>query len=34
MYSLGPGLALLVAVLAFNLVGDGFRDVLDPKSRA
>ena len=34
MYSLGPGLALLVTVLAFNLVGDGFRDVLDPKSRA
>jgi peptide/nickel transport system permease protein len=33
LYSLGPGLALLVTVLAFNLVGDGFRDVLDPKSR-
>jgi peptide/nickel transport system permease protein len=32
-YSLGPGLALLVTVLAFNLVGDGLRDVLDPKSR-
>jgi peptide/nickel transport system permease protein len=32
-YSLGPGLALLLAVLAFNLVGDGFRDALDPKSR-
>jgi peptide/nickel transport system permease protein len=32
-YSLGPGLALLVAVLAFNLVGDGFRDALDPKAR-
>ena len=34
LYSLGPGLALLVNVLAFNLVGDGFRDVLDPKARA
>jgi peptide/nickel transport system permease protein len=34
MYSLGPGLALLLTVLAFNLVGDGLRDVLDPKSRA
>jgi peptide/nickel transport system permease protein len=32
-YSLGPGLALLFAVLAFNLVGDGFRDALDPRSR-
>ncbi len=32
-YSLGPGLALLIAVLAFNLVGDGFLDALDPKSR-
>lgn len=26
-----PGLAILVAVLAFNLVGDGLRDALDPK---
>ena len=34
LYSLGPGLALLLTVLAFNLVGDGFRDALDPKSRA
>jgi peptide/nickel transport system permease protein len=34
MYSLGPGIALLLTVLAFNLVGDGLRDVLDPKSRA
>lgn len=33
-YSLGPGVALLLTVLAFNLVGDGFRDALDPKSRA
>lgn len=32
-YSLGPGLALLFTVLAFNLVGDGLRDALDPKSR-
>jgi peptide/nickel transport system permease protein len=32
-YSLGPGLALLLAVLAFNLVGDGLRDALDPRSR-
>jgi peptide/nickel transport system permease protein len=34
LYSLGPGLALLVTVFAFNLVGDGLRDVLDPKARA
>jgi peptide/nickel transport system permease protein len=33
-YSLGPGLALLIAVLAFNLVGDGLRDALDPRSRS
>lgn len=26
-----PGLAILVTVLAINLVGDGLRDVLDPK---
>jgi ABC-type dipeptide/oligopeptide/nickel transport system permease subunit len=26
--------ALLLTVLAFNLIGDGFRDVLDPKARA
>ncbi len=26
-----PGLAILAAVLAFNLVGDGLRDALDPK---
>ncbi len=28
-----PGAAIFVAVLAFNLVGDGLRDVLDPKQR-
>ena len=27
-----PGLAIFVAVLAFNLLGDGLRDALDPKS--
>lgn len=26
-----PGLALMVTVLAFNFLGDGLRDVLDPK---
>jgi len=26
-----PGLAIMLAVLAFNLLGDGLRDVLDPR---
>jgi dipeptide transport system permease protein len=26
-----PGLALFITVLAFNLMGDGLRDALDPK---
>jgi len=30
---LGPGLAIFVTVLAFSLLGDGLRDVLDPRSR-
>jgi peptide/nickel transport system permease protein len=28
-----PGVAIFVASLAFNLLGDGMRDVLDPKQR-
>jgi peptide/nickel transport system permease protein len=28
-----PGLAILVTVLGINLVGDGLRDALDPRSR-
>ena len=31
--SLSPGIAILFVVLAFNLVGDGFRDALDPRLR-
>lgn len=31
--SVFPGLAMLVSILAFNLVGDGVRDVLDPRTR-
>ena len=27
-----PGLAIFVTVLGFNLLGDGLRDVLDPRS--
>jgi dipeptide transport system permease protein len=26
-----PGLAILLTVLAFNLLGDGLRDALDPR---
>jgi peptide/nickel transport system permease protein len=32
--SIFPGLAIMLTVLAFNLLGDGIRDVLDPRSRA
>ncbi len=28
-----PGFMIMITVLAFNLLGDGLRDVLDPKSR-
>lgn len=31
--ALFPGLAVFLAVLAFNLMGDGLRDALDPRSR-
>ena len=30
--SIFPGLAILITVLAFNLLGDGMRDIMDPKS--
>jgi len=32
--ALFPGLALMLAVFSFNLIGDGLRDVVDPRSRA
>jgi peptide/nickel transport system permease protein len=28
-----PGLSIFIVVLAFNLLGDGLRDALDPKGR-
>jgi peptide/nickel transport system permease protein len=28
-----PGIAITLTVLAFNLLGDGLRDALDPKAR-
>jgi peptide/nickel transport system permease protein len=27
-----PGIALVLAVLAFNVFGDGLRDILDPRT--
>lgn len=30
---IAPGMALMIAVLGFNLLGDGLRDILDPKQR-
>ncbi|HWX50857.1 MAG TPA: ABC transporter permease [Roseomonas sp.] len=32
-YALAPGLAIFLTVLGFNLLGDGLRDVLDPRTR-
>ena len=32
-YSFFPGLCIFLTVLGFNLIGDGLRDVLDPRSR-
>jgi ABC-type dipeptide/oligopeptide/nickel transport system permease subunit len=31
--SLVPGLAIMLVVLAFNMIGDGLRDALDPRLR-
>jgi len=31
--SLFPGLAILVTVLSYNLLGEGLRDALDPRLR-
>ena len=32
-YALAPGLAIFIVVMGFNLLGDGLRDVLDPRLR-
>ncbi|ATW27650.1 ABC transporter permease [Candidatus Formimonas warabiya] len=32
-YSLFPGMAIFITVLSFNLIGDGLREVFDPKTR-
>lgn len=28
-----PGLAICLTALSFNLIGDGIRDLIDPKNR-
>lgn len=33
VFSIAPGIAVLLTVLAFNMVGDGLRDALDPRLR-
>ena len=32
-YAAAPGLAIFLTVMGFNLLGDGLRDVLDPRLR-
>lgn len=32
-YSIFPGLAIFLTVLAFNLLGDGLREIMDPRTR-
>jgi len=33
LFSLSAGLMITLAVVAFNFVGDGLRDLLDPRQR-
>ena len=33
-YSIIPGIAIIIVVLSFNIVGDALRDALDPKMKA
>jgi len=32
--SLFPGLAIMITVVSVNLIGEGLRDALDPRTRA
>jgi ABC transporter, permease protein len=32
-YTVFPGLAIFITVLVFNIIGDGLREVMDPKTR-
>jgi peptide/nickel transport system permease protein len=31
--AISPGIAIVITVLGFNLIGDGLREALDPKLR-
>jgi ABC-type dipeptide/oligopeptide/nickel transport system permease subunit len=33
LLTIAPGLAIMLVVFAFNMVGDGLRDALDPRLR-
>ncbi|MCR4394034.1 MAG: ABC transporter permease [Dehalococcoidales bacterium] len=33
IYAIAPGIAIMLVVFAFNMVGDGLRDALDPRLR-
>jgi peptide/nickel transport system permease protein len=33
-YAFFPGMAIYFSVLGFNLLGDGLRDILDPRTRS
>ena len=33
MVALAPGIAIVISVLALNVLGDGLRDALDPRSK-
>jgi peptide/nickel transport system permease protein len=33
LYSVAPGLCIMILVMAFNIMGDGLRDALDPRFR-
>ena len=32
-YAAAPGMAIFLVVMGFNLLGDGLRDILDPRLR-
>ena len=34
LYIIAPGIAIVLAVMAFNLAGDGIRTMIDPRARA
>ena len=33
VYSLSPGICIMLLVLGFNILGDGIRDAIDPRLR-